>query len=327
MSISAFGGQVFLKNGDRLTGTIKQMADGKVTIESELAGTIEIAMDSVLTIESAEPLELHLSDGTVVKQPVEKGPDGQVKVAGGTIKSQTLSLADVSTINPPAPEQPRWKGDLSAALAYTSGNTSNESYSLSFNMGKRSEKDRITFKGDAAQKKEKVGGGTAKVTTEDWMKLGGKYDYFFSERMYAFGEVRYETDEIADLDRRIVTGGGMGYQWIEKPTQNFLTEIGIADVYEKYETSTEANSNCSIRLGYKYDQQFNDIFSFIHDLTYYPNMEEFSDYYLTSSAELRAKINNHLFTNFKVLFDFDATPATGKGSTDTKYLFGVGVNF
>ena len=80
-------------------------------------------------------------------------------------------------------------------------------------------------------------------------------------------------------------------------------------------------------MGYHYDQQFNKTFSFIHDLTYYPSTEQFSDYFLTSSAEVRAKINGHLFTNFKVLFDYDATPATGKGCTDTKYMFGVGVNF
>lgn len=80
-------------------------------------------------------------------------------------------------------------------------------------------------------------------------------------------------------------------------------------------------------MGYHYDQQFNKTFSFIHDLTYYPSTEQFNDYFLTSSAELRAKINGHLFSNFKVLFDYDATPATGKGSTDTKYLFGIGLNF
>lgn len=327
VSMSALGGQIYLKNGDRLTGTITTMADDKITIEMAMAGTIEIPMENVQTISSDEPLELHLNDGTIVKQSVEKDSDGTIKITGSdVIDSQTLALADVATINPPKPEAPRWKGDLSAGLTYTSGNTSNESYAFSANLTKRGEKDRITFDGAAAKKKEKTT-ANEKVTTEDWWKVGGQYDYFLSEKSYVFGEGRYETDEIADLDRRIIVGGGLGYQWIEKETQNFSTELGVADVYEKYKTSSGGESKFSLRMGYHYDQQFNKTFSFIHDLTYYPSTEQFSDYFLTSSAEVRAKINGHLFTNFKVLFDYDATPATGKGSTDTKYMFGIGANF
>jgi putative salt-induced outer membrane protein YdiY len=326
VSMSAPGGQVYLKNGDRLTGTITTMADGKLTIETAMAGTIEIPIENVQTIRSDEPLELHLNDGTVIQQSVEKDSDGSIKITGSdVIGSQTVALADIEAINPPQPEAPQWKGDLSAGLTYTSGNTSNESYAFSGNLSKRTEKDRTILKGDAVKKKEKING--EKETTEDWWRVKGKYDYFLNEKAYVFGEGSYETDEIADLDRRIIVGAGLGYQWIEKETQNFATELGIADVYEKYDTSSGGDSKFSLRAGYHYDQQFNETFSFIHDLTYYPSTEQFSDYFLTSSAELRAKINSHLYSHFRVLFDYDATPAEGKGSTDTKYIFGIGVNF
>jgi putative salt-induced outer membrane protein YdiY len=192
-------------------------------------------------------------------------------------------------------------------------------------MSKRTEKDRTTLKADAAQKKEEIDGQDE--TTEDWWKVSGKYDYFLSKKTYVFGEGIYETDKIAELDRRVILGGGLGYQWIEKETQNFSTEFGLASVYEKYETDDDSETNLSLQAGYHYDQKFNETFSFIHDLTYYPSTEDFSDYLVTSSAELRAKINDHLFTNFKVLFDYDATPASGQGSTDTKYMFGIGINF
>lgn len=326
ISVSALGGQVYLKNGDRLTGIIRTMADGKITVETALAGTVEIPMENVQTISSDKPLELHLNDGTIVKQPVEKDSEGMIKIAGSdVIDSQTLGLAEITAINPPKPESPKWKGDLSAGVTYTSGNTSNESYALSANLAKRTKKDRTTLKGDAVKKKEESDG--EKVTTEDWWRIGGKYDYFLHKKTYVFGEGRYETDKIAELDRRVIIGGGLGYQWIEKETQNFSTEFGAASVYEKYDTADDSDTKFSMQAGYHYDQQFNKTFSFIHDLTYYPSTEDFADYLVTSSAELRARINDHLFTNFKVLFDYDATPAESKGSTDTKYMFGIGVNF
>lgn len=328
LSVSAAvpAGQVVLKNGDRLTGTIVIMTDGTLKIETELAGTVEIAMENVQTLSSEQPLQLHLNDGSVTTQAVQKDSDGSVKLAGSdVIASQTVALANITAINPPAPEAPRWKGDLAAGVTYTSGNTSNESYAFSANLSKRTENNRTTLKANAAKKKEDA--GDEKVTTEDWLKFSGKYDYFFSKKAYVFGEGRYETDKIADLDRRIILGGGLGYQWIEKEKQNFSTEVGVASVYEKYSAADDSDTKFSLQAGYHYDQQFNETFSFIHDLSYYPSTERFSDYLVSSSAELRAKINSHLFTSFKVLFDYDATPAEGKGSTDTKYIFGVGLNF
>jgi putative salt-induced outer membrane protein YdiY len=326
ISVSALGGQVYLENGDRLSGTITTMANGMITIQTALAGTVQIPMANVQTISSDEPLELHLNDGTIVKQPVEKDSEGTIKIAGSdVIDSQTLGLTQVMAINPPKPEVPKWKADVSAALSYASGNTNNESYAISGNLAKQTEKDRFTFNCNAANKKEKSGG--KEFTTENWWRSGGKYDYFLGENKYLFGEGRYQTDEVADLDRRIIVGTGAGYQWIKKEIQNFSTELGFANVYEKYETSSNGDSKLSLRMGYQYDQQFNKVFSFVHGLTYYPDVDNFSDYFLTStSTELRAKINSHLFANFKVLFDYDATPATDKGNTDVKYLFGIGMN-
>jgi hypothetical protein len=66
---------------------------------------------------------------------------------------------------------------------------------------------------------------------------------------------------------------------------------------------------------------------FIHDLTYYPSTDKVSDYFLTSTAEIRAYFTSTMFTTFKVIFDYDATPAIGSHKTDTKYLFGVGYSF
>jgi hypothetical protein len=34
-----------------------------------------------------------------------------------------------------------------------------------------------------------------------------------------------------------------------------------------------------------------------------------------------------MFANFKVIFDYDATPAEGAGNTDVKYMLGVGWSF
>jgi hypothetical protein len=83
----------------------------------------------------------------------------------------------------------------------------------------------------------------------------------------------------------------------------------------------------SVQLGYHLDKELTKVLTFINDLTYYPSLGNASDYFLTTTGELRAKITEKFFTNFKVEFDFDSTPAEGKGKTDVKYILGVGMNF
>jgi putative salt-induced outer membrane protein YdiY len=316
VSASISADRIVMNNGDALTGTITETDSGAVVIKTELAGTVKIPLTNVKTMSTEKPLELHLKDGSVVNQPLQSADAGTVKVDG---KSDAVELADVVKINP---EKPRWKGDFAAGVTYTSGNTKNESYAFSGNLSKRTEKDRTTFAGDAAKKKE----GSDKTVTEDWWRVGGKYDYFLSKKCYVYGQGRYEVDEIADLDQRIIAGGGTGYQWIETDLTGFSTEVGASWIDEEYADNT-SDDKISAQAGYRLNHQFNETFSFINNFNYFPSVEKVSDYYLTTTGELRAKINSHLFTNFKVLFDYDATPAAGKGSSDMKYIFGAGVTF
>lgn len=310
VTASVLGGQVVLTNGDHLTGTVTQMTGGTVTVETELAGTLEIPAENIRTITTDRPVNLVFTDGTTSSKAL----------------TAETPLASLTAINPPKPEKPRWKGDIAGGLAYTTGNTKNESYNISANLHKRTEKDRITLKADAANKKERTSGSSTKVTTEDWWKTSAKYDYYLSKKWYAFGEARYETDAIALLDSRTLFGGGSGYQWIESDKMNLSTEVGLSCMQEDYSNGT-SDSKLSARAGYHFDAAINSTFSFIHDLTYFPSTEQVSDYYLTTSAELRAKLFGNWFANAKVLLDFDTTPAAGKGSTDVKYLLGAGISF
>jgi putative salt-induced outer membrane protein YdiY len=124
----------------------------------------------------------------------------------------------------------------------------------------------------------------------------------------------------------MVIGLGGGWQWIETPKTKMSFELGGASLYEQFKGSTK-NSELSAQVGYNLDHKITDTVDFIHDLTYYPSTDKFSDYYLATGAELRAHFSSRMFANFKALFNYDATPAPTKGSTDVKYILGIGVDF
>ncbi|UCG46648.1 MAG: DUF481 domain-containing protein [Phycisphaerales bacterium] len=320
--------ELLFKNGDRLTGKIVQLVDGKLIFDSVLAGKVTVDINDVQTFSSDVPIQIHLADGTVINQKVSATTERRFAIeTGPALKAQEFETGSVLSINPPEKPRPKWTGNLSGAFTSTHGNTQTDSVSASANLSRRTEKDRTTLGADYARGRQVDPDTGDKKTTEDWWRTRGKYDYFFTKRLYGYLDGRYEKDSIADLDRRVIIGGGGGYQWVESDDMNFSTEAGLASVYEKYDDQSDGDSRLSAQLGYHFDKKLVKIVKFIHELTYYPSTEKISDYYLTSTAELRTNLTENMFTNFKVIFDYDATPAQGSGSTDIKYLLGVGWSF
>jgi putative salt-induced outer membrane protein YdiY len=325
---STYADEVIFKNGDRLTGKIEQLVEGKLVFKSDMAGTVTIDISSIQTLSSDEQIKVHLKDGTVLNQKVTKaGPDRFAVEGTDTVKAQEFELAAISSINPPAKPKPKWTGDISAGLTLTHGNTRTEAISASVNLRKRTDNDRTQLSADYGRGRQRDASTGQMETTEDWWRTKGKYDYFFKKKLYGYLDGRYETDAMAQLDRRVIIGGGSGYQWIESEDMNFSTEAGLASVYEKFDNQTSSNSQVSVQAGYNFDKQLVKKVKFIHDLTWYPSTEKFSDYYLTSTGEIRAHFTDTLFTNFKAIFDYDATPAIGAGDTDVKYIWGIGWSF
>jgi len=325
---SVYADEIIFTNGDRLTGKIDHLLEGKLVFKSDVIGEVTIDVSKIQTFSTDDPITVHLKDENVLLQKIVSSEPGKFGIEGaGTVKAQDFDLAEISSINPPPKPDPKWTGNLSAGLTSTHGNTKAESISGSANLSKRTENDRTQVSVDYAKSKREDPDTGEKDTTEDWWRSKAKYDYFFSKKLYGYVDGRYEKDAIAELDRRMIVGGGAGYQWIESEDLNFSTEFGMASLYEKFDNQTDSNSEVSIQAGYNFDKTLMKNVKFMHDLTYYPSTEKVSNYFLTSTAELRAYFTSTMFTTFKLIFDYDATPAIGSHKTDTKYLFGVGYNF
>ena len=213
-----------------------------------------------------------------------------------------------------------WTGQASVGWTSSSGNTDNDNKSLSVSGERRTDKGRATAGADLAK------GRHASTTTEDWFKSSAKYDYFLAPKWYGFINGRYETDKIALLDSRTLVGGGGGYQVLDSDKTHFSLEGGLAEQREQYATGS-GKSDLTGQVGYKLDHQFTETVKLVHDLTYFPSTDDVSDYYLTTTAEVRANFTKSMYGSFKTIFSRDASPAPGRGNSDIKLILGVGIGF
>lgn len=320
--------ELVLKNGDRLSGKIVHLVEGKMVFKSDVAGEVTVSLTDIQTFGSDDPITVNLKDNTGFKQRVLSAEAGRFAVEGSEdLKAQQFAVADIVSINPPPKPIPKWTGDVSAGITSTHGNTKTEMMSANANATKRTEQDRVTASADYAKGEQEDPDTGETVTIEDWWRAKAKYDYFFSKKGYGYLDGRYEKDAVAALDRRVIVGVGGGYQWIESDDMNFSTEFGLASLYEKFDNQTDSNSEISFQVGYIFDKKLAKNIKLTHDLTYYPAIDKFSDYFLTSTAGIRADFTERIFANFKTIFNYDATPAIDRGSSDVKYFLGIGYRF
>jgi len=320
----AWADEILFLNGDRLTGKIMSAEGGKLVIKTDSAGEVTVDLAKVKTFSTDEPIVIQSGD-SFISSKVGAGPDGTVQVfpvEGGA--PQAIALKDVSRINPPAV---KWSGSVVGNALITTGNSETENFGLSVNAVRRSEIDRITFGGAYYYGRQKEKDTNKRETTVDNWYVLGKYDYFLTKKFYLYGNVRVEQDKIAELDLRLMIGGGVGYQWFETPTFNFNTEAGLVWVYEDFKNNGK-DDHLAARLAYHVDWTPIKPLKLFHNLEYLPNITDwFGDYNLNADAGLRATVYQGFFAEAKVELRYDSTPAPGAKKEDVRYLLGVGWQF
>jgi len=334
------GDEIVFQNGERLIGTLVNLESGKLTFQSETLGELALDLGQIKTFTTDEPVDLHLLDGTVLKSKTQLNASGEIHFDGTElIPAQQIALDQLQSINPPEEPEPKWTGSVNVGVTSTHGNTFDESGSFSVDGAKREEERRTKFDALYVYSRTKDDTTGDKRTTEESVTLNVKRDYFLTEKWYSCINGSFKKDHIADLDRRLIAGAGVGYQWVETDELKFNTDGGLAYRHEKYDTripdptvlppapliqDIQTNDNLSLQLGYDLFWQIREHCQFLHDLAYYPSLETVSDYFLTSSAELRHQHSESMFSSFKTVFDYNATPAEGSTSTDLKHILSIG---
>ncbi|HEX4796379.1 MAG TPA: DUF481 domain-containing protein [Humisphaera sp.] len=320
---SALADQIVFKNGDRLTGKIVSMDGGKLVVKSAVAGAVTVDLKDVSTFSTDGPIEIHLNDGTVLKQPVAVDKEGTISAGGADMKPETISLGAVKSINPP---NGTWTGSVTVGGSFARGNTDSDSINASAHVVRRGENDRITADAGYFWSREHVPGVSGKHETENNWFISPKYDYFFQPKLYGYANARIERDLIAKLSLLFSPGVGVGYQWVEKPDFHFNTEGGLSWLYRDFSNDGTTES-AALRLAYHIDKKLNDKVTVFHDLEYLPGLDSINNYFFDTDAGIRTTLTEKMFAEIKLDFKYNSIPAPGQQNSDTRFLVGVGWNF
>ncbi len=312
---------VIFKSGDRLSGTVTRVKEGKMVFKSTAAGKLTLKMEDIQTFSTDAPIVIEKPDGSRIETQAAVGEAGAITLAAD---NSALALESITRINP---EKPQWKGKITAGAALARGNTHSDTASVAAEAALRRENDRTSLAAGYLFDRNRDRSTGEDNTTKDKWFVSGKYDYFLSKKLYLYGGALYEKDRIANLEMRFSPGGGLGYQWIERDDLNFNTESGLTYVREEYSDPDDTREHFAIRLAYHLDKTlWNDVKAF-HNVTYLPSTERSDVFLIYADAGLQTKIIGSWIMEAKAELQHNSKPAPGLDKSDYRYILGLGYAF
>jgi putative salt-induced outer membrane protein YdiY len=316
--------EIWLTNGDRITGTVEKMENKLLIFKTAYAGEMSIAWEEITAVTTDAPIEMVLVDDTSFLGHMVPAAEGQIELqlVDETLERLAVDLSEVKAINPTPPERElKIKARLNIGVKVETGNTDKEEYDVNGELSLRSERNRFFFYGEYELDK------TDGDKTKEQSKGFGKYDRFLTQKFYIYGSTFFETDKNRDLDVRLVPSVGPGYQFYETELTNLWVELGPAYVIAKYDESDDEEYIAGLsRINFDHFL-FKKIFQFFHFDQVLLSFEDTSDIVILSRTGIRAHFYNYFNLTAQWNWDWDNDPAPGDKRSDHEYIVSVGVQY
>lgn len=314
---------VTLRNGDAITGEVKELQRGLLKYSTDDMGTIYIEWNRLARVTSRNYFEVELESGLkyfgTLDPPAEDG-----KVVVSLVVPDTLELLEIVQITRiKATFWSRLSGFVDVGFSYAKANK-NAQFTTSGEVKYRSRKFAGSLKGESYFQDQESSDLTSRNS------LSFTIQRFLGNKWAAGGNVGVEQNQETQLEGRFSIGAGV---WRGAIQSNRVVLFFVGGVRASSETFTGGTPTLSVELTLGYDISLFKFHSPKMDITSYLNVfGSVTDLgRVRFDFEVRAKYE--LFSDFFLglrLFDaFDSRPGTAEGgsSNDFSTTLSIGYSF
>lgn len=319
-----FTDKVYLKNGDRITGNIKELDRGKLRIKTETMDTIYLNWVEVESIDSSSYLRVTNVDGSIQTGRVQKSDiDKNVKLfAGGqTTEIPTLDIVSMKPIRVNETLWHRIEGDVSVGIDYKKA-----SDILLVNVGSNLR---------LREEKYELGVGfnwneTQRTDSDDSSRadLNAEYTRFLGERWFWKASGGFERNQELGLDLRTIVAGSAGKYFIQTPTMRFEVNAGFAASSEnRTDDTTQESVEGVIRSSFDLFQLNIPMTRLSANVSVFPGITEPDRFRVNSDITLRNELVRDFFWDLSFYSNYDNQPVEGAEKTDYGVVTSLGATF
>lgn len=314
---------VVLRNGDRITGEVKGLERGKLTLSTDSMGTVYIEWAEIEEIFSSTGQAIELTNGQRFYGPLAKGENEEMMVVKTEQGPVGLSTDDIVAMYPV--EAGFWdRLDISADLGFSWDKGSSVG---KYNLGLGTELRDPRYLSRASFSSEL----TTQQGREDTRRASLNALHFVfrqNKRYHAFFGNMENNDELG-VDLRAMFGAGYGTVPIRSQRSWLSVGTGLAVNREfPSEGDPETNLEAVAMLTYDYFKYSDPERAFRTDLRIFPSLTDFGRWRATFDMDYRFELVSDLYWKLNFYSSYDSDPISAEGaSSDYGVTSSLGYKF
>jgi putative salt-induced outer membrane protein YdiY len=318
-SLPASADVIIMKNGDRITGEIKEIWDSEVSIEPEYSDEFDVDIKDIASIDSDNKFDVELEDGQIGEFQFAGINDEGEAILTGQEGEMTVSLAQLKKVGE-IEDWFEWDSYADVSQSFSRGNTDSDASNLNATLKMKWGDHRTIF--TLTDIREAQAGKTTKKTD----RLNLSYNFLFSKPWFLAANATVERNPVALLERRFSFNPAIGYDIWDDPDLSLNIQLGAGYQTEEIDNVTESGTLIDWRLRYEQDIFTGDLQLF-HSHQLYQNLEGRENLVFISQTGVRYEITDDIYLNTQINYDYDSEPAQGTDGEDLTFLFGAGIEF
>lgn len=244
---------------------------------------------------------------------------------GGATDTDSLAKPLHSVLSLADEEEQGWGGSFTLGTTLRTGNTENTSASATADSLWRGEENRLTISALWNYQED------SSTVTQRKVYGSAQFDHFYSKKTYSYANASGDHDNDAALTMRMAGGLGMGHQLRDDAQWTISGEAGLSYVDEEFDMTSSApgstNEFVAMRLAYNTAYLAGENWEFSHGGQVFPSLEDSDDVYARWDTRVKTNLTESMFAQLQWIWDYDNTPATGKGRNDSLFALTVGWGF
>jgi putative salt-induced outer membrane protein len=217
-----------------------------------------------------------------------------------------------------------WKKDFSLGYTQMGGNTKSQAGQSSIDINRKTPTNESTLKWD--------GSYSSSNRIVNGKKFYGmlRYAYSFGSNLkwYNFYKVEGDQDYFADIYYRVTPSTGVGYWFSDTDDLKAMTELGVGYQYTSYRIETTPNGGTPVLVPrFFIDKRLIGNLHLSEDLTFYPSLDDLSNYRFRSETDLVNQITKRWSLKISYTDDFNSDPPPGFKKQDYTWATSLEYHF
>lgn len=320
---------VTVKNGDTLNGEIQGLEKGKLAFKTSYAGTVNIAWDQVVALESVKPLEIEVSNGKRIRGIIEPN-ENQLAITNEDVTTDVKTIEVVGMIPMEDGDPPgfweRLNGSVDLGYSFTRGNS-------------RLNQSSLGVSGDYRREGYKLQGHIRSLfsqqddaPTVSRHTANGRYDLYLSPRSFSFALAGLERNDRQRLALRSTAGGGFGWSLLKSKSNELSVLGGVTYTNEQFQFNDNGerpprNSTGEALAGVEWDTTHFERIRFTTKLSLHPNLVETGRYRVQYDSTIRVPVFERLTWSMSLFDRFDSAPPLMVQRNDYGAVAALGFGF